>query len=145
MVMYILFTNVYFACVLTISRFSAAALLAPGTLRTPAIYGLCVNLLPQAVAIAALVPLQRYTIRREFYLYPPRFYWFFIYFVYIALYFGVIYITDTLIPRRLVTGLSILLQCVLLLVIVVVYTNINTSKSDTKNGFRTNKTRATTP
>ncbi len=118
---YILFSNVYFAGVLMLCIFIQTALIPREVLSPPIIYTLVVNIIPQSIAIVALIPFQRYMLRRKFFLSPPRFYWFFIYCVYGAIYFGTVYITDALVLRDLVTITSIALQVSFLLVTIAFY------------------------
>ena len=117
----LLFANVYFTGVLMVARFAKDALLPPGALPTPMLYSLFVNILPQCVAIVALIPLCRRAAKVDFFLSPPRFYWLFGYCVELALYFGMIYTTAALLRWDLVSGLSVVLEAVLLAVCVAFY------------------------
>ncbi len=117
----LLFANVYFTGVLMTARFAKDALLLPGALPTPVLYNLFVNILPQCAAIVALIPVHRKAVRLNFYLSPPRFYWFSAYLIYVALYFGMMYTTDALLRWNLVSGLSVLLEVALLAMSVAFY------------------------
>ena len=117
----LLFANVYFTGVLMVSLFAADTFVPLRVHRTPLLYAVYINVLPQLAAILALIPLFRRAVRTRFKTSPPRYYWLYACLIYLALYFGLMYTIDALPRRGNAQALSVLLEAVLLLMSVVFY------------------------
>ncbi len=117
----LLFSNVYFTGILMVSLFAADTIAPLKMLRSLPLYILFINVFPQLAAILALIPLFQRAARIRFKTSPPRYYWLYTCFIYVALYFGLMYTIDALPRRSNASKLSVLLEAVLVLMSVVFY------------------------
>ena len=118
---YILFANVYFYVFTMFSLLFSAKFYVPLPNLNHFTYGIAVSFLFQIAALILLWQIQRYSLKNIIRFPPPRAYWLLIYLIFLALFFSCIYMTDTLTRRNLVSGLSVLVEFVFLLMCVAFY------------------------
>lgn len=120
--LYVLFSNTLYSIFLLLSLM-ASVLLLPFTQKFLglAASGMAMNLIFQVFAFLLLYFLQRHCFQNRFYLSPPMPYWLSIYFVYVLIYMGSVYVSDVLIKGNLVSMMSLVLESGLLLVCVAVF------------------------